>query len=139
MTNGWSGMGFGIPAALAAQINNPEATVVCVTGDGGFLMMAGEMVTAKRYNLPVIVVVFSDGELNLIKVRQSWKNLPPYGTMLYHDDLFGADIFLGIKVLRADSNEKMRKVIIEALSVNEPVIINAVIDPEDYKWLIVRR
>ena len=139
MTNGWSGMGFGIPAALAAQINNPEATVVCITGDGGFLMMAGEMITAKRYNLPVIVVVFSDGELNLIKVKQSWKNLPPYGTMLYQGDLFGADTFLGIKVLKADSHERMRKVIIEALSVNEPVIINAVIDPEDYKWLIVRR
>jgi acetolactate synthase-1/2/3 large subunit len=139
MTNGWSGMGFGIPAALAAQINNPDATVVCITGDGGFLMMAGEIITAKRYNLPVIIVVFSDGELNLIKVKQSWKNLPPYGTTLYQGDLFDADTFLGIKVLRADSHEIMRKVIIEALSVNEPVIINAVIDPEDYKWLIVRR
>ena len=139
MTNGWSGMGFGIPAAMAAQMNNPEATVVCITGDGGFLMMAGEIITAKRYNLPVIVVVFSDGELNLIKVKQSWKNLPPYGTLLYQGDLFGSDIFLGIKVLRADSHESMRKAIIEALSVNEPVIINAVIDPEDYKWLIVRR
>ncbi|MCX6327424.1 MAG: thiamine pyrophosphate-binding protein [Bacteroidia bacterium] len=138
MTNGWSGMGFGIPAALAAQINSPDATVICVTGDGGFLMMAGEMITAKRYNLPVIVIVFSDGELNLIKVKQSWKNLPPYGTNLYQGDLFCADTFLGIKVLRADSHERMRKAIIEALSVNEPVIINAVIDPEDYKWLIVR-
>jgi len=139
MTNGWSGMGFGIPAALAAQINNREATVVCITGDGGFLMMAGEMITAIRYNLPVIVVVFSDGELNLIKVKQSWKNLPPYGTILYQGDLFGTDTFLGIKVLKADSHESMRKVIIEALSENEPVIINAIIDPEDYKWLIVRR
>jgi len=139
MTNGWSGMGFGIPAALAAKINSPEATVVCITGDGGFLMMAGEMITAKRYNLPVIVVVFSDGELNLIKVKQSWKNLLPYGTILYQGDLFGADVFMGIKVLRADSYESMRKSIIEALSVNEPMIINAVIDPEDYKWLIVRR
>jgi acetolactate synthase I/II/III large subunit len=139
MTNGWSSMGFGIPAAMAAQLNDPEATVVCVTGDGGFLMMAGEMVTLKRYNLPVIVVIFSDGELNLIKVKQSWKELPAYGTLLYQDDLFGTDIFLGIKVLRADSLESMRKAIIEALSVNEPVIINAVIDPEDYKWLIVRR
>jgi acetolactate synthase-1/2/3 large subunit len=139
MTNGWSGMGFGIPAALAAQINNPEATVVCITGDGGFLMMAGEMITARRYNLPVIIVVFSDGELNLIKVKQSWKNLPAYGTILYQGDLFGADTFMGIKVLRAQSNEEMRKAIIAALSVNEPVIINAVIDPEDYKWLIVRR
>ena len=139
MTNGWSGMGFGIPAALAAQINNPESTVVCITGDGGFLMMAGEIITAKRYNLPVIIVVFSDGELNLIKIKQSWKNLSPYGTMLYQGDLFGAGSFLGIKVLRACSNESMRKAIIEALSVNEPVIVNAVIEPEDYKWLIVKR
>jgi acetolactate synthase-1/2/3 large subunit len=139
ITNGWSSMGFGIPAAMAAQMNNPDATVVCVTGDGGFLMMAGEMVTMRRYNLPVIVVVFSDGELNLIKVKQSWKELPAYGTLLYQGDLFGSDIFLGIKVLRADTLEGMRKATIEALSVNEPVIINAVIDPEDYKWLIVRR
>jgi len=139
MTNGWSGMGFGIPAALAAQINIPEATVVCITGDGGFLMMAGEIITAKRYNLPVIIVVFSDGELNLIKVKQSWKNLAPYGTVLYQGDLFGTDTFLGVRVLRADSHDSMRKSIIEALSVNEPVIINAVIDPEDYNWLIVRR
>jgi thiamine pyrophosphate-dependent acetolactate synthase large subunit-like protein len=46
---------------------------------------------------------------------------------------------MGIKVLRADTADGMRKAVIEALSVNEPVIINAVIDPEDYKWLIVRR
>jgi acetolactate synthase I/II/III large subunit len=139
MTNGWSSMGFGIPAAMAAQLNFPEATVVCMTGDGGFLMMAGEIITMRRYNLPVIIVVFSDGELNLIKVKQSWKDLPAYGTLLYQNDLFGGDNFLGIKVLRADSPEEMRKATIEALSVNEPVIINAVIDPEDYKWLIVKR
>ena len=93
----------------------------------------------KRYNLPVIIVVFSDGELNLIKVKQSWKGIPAYGTLLYPDDLFDAEVFLGIRVLSADTTEGMRKAIIEALSVNEPVIINAVIDPEEYKWLIVRR
>jgi acetolactate synthase-1/2/3 large subunit len=139
ITNGWSSMGFGIPAAMAAQINYPETTVACVTGDGGFLMMAGEMVTLRRYDLSVIVIVFSDGELNLIKLKQSWKELPAYATLLYQSDLFNSDIFLGIKVLRADSTDTMRKAIINALSVHEPVIINAVIDPEDYKWLIVRR
>jgi acetolactate synthase I/II/III large subunit len=139
MTNGWSGMGFGIPAALAAQLYLPDATVVCITGDGGFLMMAGELVTARRYNLPVITVVFSDGELNLIKVKQSWKNLPPYGTILYQGDLFGSDRFFGIRVIQAASPDTMRSALIEALAVNEPVIINAVIDPEDYSWLIVKR
>ena len=139
MTNGWSAMGFGIPAAMAAQMNRPDATVVCITGDGGFLMTAGEVITLRRYNLPVIIVVFSDGELNLIKVKQSWKDLPAYGTLLYQNDLFDSEIFLGIRVLKADSIETMRRAVIEALSVNGPIIINAVIDPEDYKWLIVRR
>jgi acetolactate synthase-1/2/3 large subunit len=139
MTNGWSGMGFALPAALAVQMVSPDATVVCLTGDGGFLMMCGEIITARRYNLPVIIVVFSDGELNLIKIKQSWKNLTPYGTVLYQGDLFDSDKFLGIKVLKADSVDTMRSVVIEALSVNEAVIINAVVDPEDYKWLIVKR
>jgi acetolactate synthase I/II/III large subunit len=139
MTNGWSGMGFGIPAALAAQLYLPDATVVCITGDGGFLMMAGELITARRYNLPIITVVFSDGELNLIKIKQSWKNLPPYGTILYQGDLFESDRFFGIRVIQATSHDTMRSAVIDALSVNEPVIINAVIDPEDYSWLIVKR
>ncbi|MCU0408766.1 MAG: thiamine pyrophosphate-binding protein [Bacteroidales bacterium] len=139
MTNGWSSMGFGIPAALAAQLALPDATVACLTGDGGFLMMAGELITARRYCLPVIIVVFSDGELNLIKVKQGWKEVQPYATSLYQGDLFGSDVFLGVRVITADTHETMRRAVIEALSVNEPVIINAVIDPEDYRWLIVRR
>lgn len=139
ITNGWSGMGFGIPSALAAQLIHPEKSVVCVTGDGGFLMMAGELITAKRYNLPVKIVVFSDGELNLIKVKQSWKGINPYGTQLYNGDMFESDSFLGVSVLNADSSETMRAVVKRALSMNEPVIINALIDPEEYNRLIVKR
>jgi len=139
MTNGWSGMGFGLPAALAAKLISPGSTVVCVTGDGGFLMTAGEILTARRYNLRVITVVLSDGELNLIKLKQSWLNLAPYGTNLYSGDLFGAGVFLGTRVLTADSEESMRNAINEAVLMNEPVIINARIDPEDYRRLVVRR
>jgi acetolactate synthase-1/2/3 large subunit len=139
MTNGWSSMGFGIPAAISAQLTKPGSTVICLTGDGGFLMMAGEMVTALRYNLPIITVVFSDGELNLIKIKQSWKELQPYATQIYSGDLFKADTFLGVKVITADTEEKMRKAVNLALSLDEPVIINAIIEPEDYKWLIVRQ
>jgi acetolactate synthase-1/2/3 large subunit len=139
MTNGWSSMGFGIPAAISAQLSLPGSTVVCLTGDGGFLMMAGELVTASRYNLPVITVVFSDGELNLIKIKQSWKELKPYGTQIYSGDLFGTDTFFGLRVLTVDSEEKMKKAVNVALSIDEPVIINAIIDPDDYKWLIVRQ
>jgi acetolactate synthase I/II/III large subunit len=139
ITNGWSSMGFGIPSALSAQLLKPGSTVVCLTGDGGFLMMAGELVTALRYNLPIIIVVFSDGELNLIKIKQSWQELQPYGTQLYSGDLFRSDTFLGVRVLTVDSAGDMKKAVNIALSLDAPVIINAIIDPEDYKWLIVRK
>jgi acetolactate synthase I/II/III large subunit len=139
MSNGWSGMGFGIPAALAACMSKPGHRVVCITGDGGFLMMAGEMVTARRYGIQVIVVVMSDGELNLIKLKQSWKEIPPYGTLLYEGDLFGSDTFLGVKVIKADSEQSMTAAVRKALSMNEPVIINSIIDPEEYNYLIVKQ
>jgi acetolactate synthase-1/2/3 large subunit len=139
MTNGWSGMGFGLPAAFGAKIASPGSTVVCVTGDGGFLMTAGEIITARRYNLQVIIVVFSDGELNLIKLKQSWQNLSPYGTSLYSGDLFDSESFFGISVINADSEDSMRIAIKEAISLKKPVIVNTRIDPDDYKWLIVRK
>jgi acetolactate synthase-1/2/3 large subunit len=136
MTNGWSGMGFGIPAAIAVKFSKPSSTVVCVTGDGGFLMIAGEIITARRYHLALIVVVFSDRELNLIRLKKTWHGFSPYGTSLYSGDLFESDSFLGVKVLRAVSENEMRKAINSALKLNEPVIINATIDPEDYSDLI---
>lgn len=139
MTNGWSGMGFGIPAALSVSLADPGVPVVCITGDGGFLMMAGEMITARRYKLPVIIVALADGELNLIRLKQSWSDLPAYGSVLYSGDLFESAKFLGVPVLTADSEESLRIAVKSALSLNEPVIINARIDPDDYKWLIVKR
>ncbi len=139
ISNGWSGMGFGIPSTIAAAISKPFVRSVCITGDGGFLMCAGEMMTVRRNNLPVIIVVLSDGELNLIKLKQTWKDIKPYGTNLYHGDLFGSDMFFGVKILRADSGEAMEKAISTALLLNEPVIINAIIDPDDYNWLVVRK
>lgn len=139
MTNGWSSMGFGIPASIAAGLNNPGSKIVCITGDGGFLMSAGELLTARRLKIPVIIVVLSDGELNLIKIKQSWQGLEPNSTVLYEGDLFGSDSFLGIKVYRATSEKTLIKALQAASDATVPVIINAVIDSTDYDDLIVRQ
>jgi thiamine pyrophosphate-dependent acetolactate synthase large subunit-like protein len=67
------------------------------------------------------------------------KNIAPYGTLLYKDDLFEQGLIYGVQVIRADSYESMQKALIETLSADAPVIINTVIDPENYQWLIVKR
>ncbi|MCA1741189.1 MAG: thiamine pyrophosphate-binding protein [Bacteroidales bacterium] len=168
MTNGWSSMGFGLPAALAAAFvsrdkqaaasvghgkrakafvardntyaafSSSDNPVVCITGDGGFLMHAGEMIMARRYGLKVIVVVLSDGELNLIKVKQSWKELNPYGTGLFTGALFGSDNFLGTAVIRATNAREMQSAVGRALVSGSSVIIEAIVDPSVYNDLVVR-
>ncbi|MBE0677290.1 MAG: thiamine pyrophosphate-binding protein [Bacteroidales bacterium] len=168
MTNGWSSMGFGLPAALAAAFvsrdnqaaalvtrdkqasdfvarNNStpafaisDNPVVCITGDGGFLMHAGEMIMARRYGLKVIVVVLSDGELNLIKIKQSWKDLNPYGTVLYTGPLFWSDNYLGTEVIRSTNAREMQTAVGRALASGSSVIIEAIVDPSVYNDLVVR-
>ncbi|MGQ9665599.1 MAG: thiamine pyrophosphate-binding protein, partial [bacterium] len=139
MTNGWSSMGFGLPAAIAAKLVRPASRVVCITGDGGFLMSAGEIVTAQRCMTPVIVVIFSDGQLNLIKLKQMWQNFQPTGIHLYSGDMFHAGRFLNTRVLNVTSEKTLRDALEYAMTLNDTVIINAMIDPDDYKWLIERQ
>jgi acetolactate synthase-1/2/3 large subunit len=138
MTNGWSSMGFGLPAAIAAALVNHSAPVVCVTGDGGFMMNAGEMMTARRYGLKIIVVVLADGELNLIRIKESWKNVKPYGTKLYSGSLFGSETLLGAEVIYASDRKGMQTAVRRALLSDRSVIIEAAVDPAVYSDLIVK-
>ncbi len=138
MTNGWSSMGFGLPAALAAAFISRDNPNVCITGDGGFLMHAGEMITARRYGLKVIVVVLADGELNLIRLKQSWKEVSPYGTRLCQGSLFGTDTFLGCKVLHVTDAKQMQSAVGMALHADNSIIIEAAVDPSVYSDLVVR-
>jgi acetolactate synthase I/II/III large subunit len=70
ISNGLATMGFGLPAAIARSIADPQRHVVCCTGDGGLLMVAGELATAAREGHRLTIVVFDDRSLSLIRVKQ---------------------------------------------------------------------
>ena len=138
MTNGWSSMGFGVPAAIAAKFCLPDCAVACVSGDGGFLMMAGEMITARRLNLNVVFVVLADKELSLIHVKQEHKGYEHYGTKLYDGDFFASDCIFGVPILTARSHDEMREALNKAFAADGPIVVEAVIDGTEYKRLIAR-
>lgn len=138
MTNGWSSMGFGIPSAVGAKLCRPQSPVVCVTGDGGFLMNCGELMTARRLGINVVVVVLCDRNLSLIEVKQNWKDVVPYGTDLYKGDYFGADTFLGAPIFKARDAGEMKSSLLKALATPGPAIVEALVDGSVYQKLITR-
>ncbi len=71
LTSGGLGtMGFGLPAAIGAQIAHPDATVINITGDGSFMMNLQELATAKRYQLPIKILLINNSHLGLVRQQQ---------------------------------------------------------------------
>jgi acetolactate synthase-1/2/3 large subunit len=139
MTNGNSSMGFGVPSAIAAKLCRPNKKVVCVSGDGGFLMMAGEMALARRRKLPIVFVILADQNLELIRLKQARKDFESYSTVLYEDECPTPNYIFGVPVLRADNAEEYRKALQQGFETQGPVIVEAHIDPSEYSQLIMRK
>ncbi|NQU87892.1 MAG: thiamine pyrophosphate-binding protein [Mariniphaga sp.] len=139
MTNGWSSMGFAVPAAMAAKLLNPELPVACLMGDGGFQMMVGELATAKRLNLAIVFIVILDNSLSLIDIKQGKKGFDrQYGTSLGNELYPKADNYFGVPVIRAEENESYQNAIKKAFSLNGPVVIEAVVDGSEYEDFVLR-
>lgn len=71
--NGFCSMGFALPAAIAAQLVNPDRKIVAICGDGGFLMNIQELETATRLHLPIIVIVWCDRDYGMISLKQMYE------------------------------------------------------------------
>jgi acetolactate synthase I/II/III large subunit len=79
MSNGLSGMGYGLPAAIAAKLANPAQPVLAVLGDGGFSMNSQELETARRVGANILVAVLVDSSYSLIRMSQRKQQLERYG------------------------------------------------------------
>src|SRR6266700_1034098 len=133
ITNGWSSMGFGLPAAIAAKLARPDLPVVCLIGDGCFQMTCGEVATAKRLGLALPIVVLDDRWLALIKVKQIRRQYPLYGTLLQEEDYEVPPLhYFGVPAVGVRSPDALEEAVRSALSAPGPTVIEAVVDSEHY-------
>ncbi len=133
ITNGWSSMGFGLPAAIAAKLARPDKPVVCVLGDGCFQMTCGEMATAERLGLNLPVVVLDDRWLSLIRIKQTRRQYPHHGTALPSGELPPPPAhYFGVPVQAVDSADALESALAEALAADGPRVIEARVDPSHY-------
>jgi len=139
MTNGWSTMGFGLPAAIAAKLVHRDRSVCTVVGDGGFLMTAGELATALRNDLKIVVLLLTDNDLALIRIKQEKKGNPIYGTPVRARGTIGSDTIFGVNVRTVYDAGQLRAELEAAFAADGPVVVEAVVDSRDYDGIVLKK
>ena len=124
-------MGYGLPAAIAAKLAQPEAPVVCFAGDGCFAMTATELGTAVQYGLPMVILIANNGMYATIRMHQE-RRYPgrPNGTSLVNPDFAAFAKAHGADGATVTRGEDFAAVFREALAADVPFVIDLRLDPE---------
>jgi thiamine pyrophosphate-dependent acetolactate synthase large subunit-like protein/rubredoxin len=122
-------MGFGLPAALAAQIIYPNRQVVCIAGDGGFSMLMADFLTAVKNNLPITVFIFNNKQLGMIMQEQKMEGYDNWQTELQDLDFAEYAKQCGGVGITVKTSEELPDAVDKALSTNKPVIVDINTDP----------
>jgi len=124
-------MGYGFPAAIAAKLARPGATVVCLAGDGDFQMTLNELSTAVQYGAAVVVLVVNNGRYGTIRMHQE-KHYPGRvsGTDLHNPDFAALARAYGGFGARVERTEDFEAAFDAALASGLPAVIDLVVDPE---------
>lgn len=139
ITSGGLGtMGFGLPAALGAQLANPDKQMVVFAGDGSIQMNIQELATANTYNLPVKIFVINNGYLGMVR---QWQNLmcKRYSqTKIFSPDYMALAKAYGIGGFTIETKNDFDK-IKEALNYPGPAIVNCIVEEEEdvFPWVPV--
>jgi pyruvate dehydrogenase (quinone) len=125
----WHGsMANAMAQAIGAQTAFPERQVVSMSGDGGFTMLMGDLLTIAQYNLPVKVVVFNNGALGFIELEQKSTGFLDFGTELKNPNFAAMADAIGIRGIRITDASEVDESIATALSHDGPVLIDAVVN-----------
>jgi acetolactate synthase-1/2/3 large subunit len=128
IANGLAGMGFAVPAAVAAKLVHPDRKVVTVNGDGGFLMNCQELETAVRIGTPFVNVIWENSQYGSIVWKQDKKFGRHFGTDFANPDFVRLAEAFGMPAWRCDSADDFGERLRHALTLDVPSLIVLPID-----------
>jgi len=137
-SGGLGTMGFGLPAAIGAQVARPEATVVDIDGDSGFNMTMTELSTAVQYNLPIKVCILNNGYMGMVRQWQElFYNKRYSNSSLSNPDYATVARAIGAVGITVDKKEDVSKAIKKMLAEKKPCVVDFRIDREENVWPMV--
>lgn len=132
-SGGLGTMGFGLPAAMGAQLARPKSRVISISGDGGFKMTGSELFTIASYKLPVTAIVFNNNGLGMIRQLQTVQfdkrftscEMPGYVDFVKYGEAFG------VAGEHVDTPEALAAAVEKAMELDAPYIIEVALDPKN--------
>ena len=134
LTSGGLGtMGYGLGAAIGAKMGCRDKLVINIGGDGCFRMNMNEIATATRYNIPIIQIVFNNHVLGMVRQWQTLFYGMRYSQTNLNDQVDFVKVAegLGAKAYRITTKEEVEPTLLEAISLNVPVVIDCQIGTDD--------
>jgi acetolactate synthase-1/2/3 large subunit len=128
IANGLAGMGFAVPAAIAAKLVHPSASVVAVSGDGGFMMNAQELETAKRLRTAFVNVIWENSQFGSIEWKQRRRFGRSFGVDFTNPDFVALAAAHGLPGWRIRQADEFSECLARALVLDEPSVIVVPID-----------
>ena len=134
LTSGGAGtMGFGLPAAIGAQVANPNKKVLAVVGDGGFQMTFQELMLIKEYNLPVKIFIINNSYLGMVRQWQELFHEKRYSSvdLSYNPDFIKIGEAYGIKSIQLTNKKDLKKNLKKILESDEAVLVECIVEKEE--------
>lgn len=138
-SGGLGTMGYGLGAAIGAQVGNPDKQVINIAGDGCFRMNMNEIATAARENLPLIEVIVNNHVLGMVRQWQDLFYEKRYSATVLDDgvDFVKLAEAMGATGYRATNRQEFEEVMKKALAEKGPVVIDCIVDCDDKVWPMV--
>jgi acetolactate synthase I/II/III large subunit len=138
-SGGLGTMGFGLPAAIGAQLARPDACVVCVSGDGSIMMNIQELATLRRYGIPVKIVLLDNSCLGMVRQWQELFFAERYSEVDLSDNPDFAQLAraFGIDAFTIERRDQVAGAIERLLNEPGPMLCHVKIDPRANVWPLV--
>ena len=124
-------MANAMPQALGAAALDRSRQVIAFCGDGGLMMLLGDLRTAVTYRLPVKFVVFNNGRLGMVKLEQEQSGLPEYGTQLDNPDIGAVAEAMGLRTRTVVRPDDVSEAIAAALAHDGPFLLDIRTNPDE--------